>query len=524
MRPLYLLAATVFVAVFTISCPRVFALSTVATLPPGFAPFGTPESVVSGTTTVYVDPWTPNATNVRVDSASGQDRPWVRYAGGLVHLAASKDLVAVQAPPQAGIVDLSVGPPGGQLSLLSHCTGRSANTAPTGASVYAMGSGFAVDGSNVAYVDDGCGAPGSPLRLMVASHAASGPRPVSFAVPADAQVSDVTLAGPYLAYHLQTRQGGEIVEDNWQTGAERLRVADGGSQPCATTGPANQMVDEFCGLGLQADGKLARVLGSFDFYPGRPGPQEDPANQPDNRDFCRGSVAWTDPASPTWHTVASNACGTDWASSTGFSPVAAVPLMAGDRIVYPYTNFGGHAVASLDGPLKSLGDTGAIFGFDGRRALVYQTSCSAITLEALDVAQDSPVHYVPEYLMRCPVRFARAHIVLGPHPRFTVVLRCPHGCHGPLVIGTQAVVETSSSSFALAPGGRLRIVIPLSARGAIVRAARDARKHHRAATVLIDTLAVGVYDPHLSPEKNVAHTSPPYDVTTRVRARLVTGR
>ncbi len=489
-----------FALVSGIACSRAMARSVVAVLPRGIEAYGTTDAVVAGANVVYVDPWRTNVSDIRIDTDSGDDRLLMRYPEGLVHLAGSTQLLALIPPAQGPEAELLVGAPAGTLSSVSSCAKPSLGT-PEGAEGE-VGSGFALDASDVAYLDDGCGASGASLRLIVQNMASGGGPAFELPLANGVTASDVSLAGPYVAFHLDSTAGGEIVEYDWRTGAETLRVPDGGSYPCSALGPPNIEVAEFCGLAVQADGKLARLLAHFRY---------DTGYQPEQEDLCKGTIDWLSPANTIWRTVAADACG-----PSGRTPA---PLLAADRIVYPRDSYGSHAVVDLQGQRRSLGDTGQIFSFDGQRILVHTSECTGETITSDDVLNDPPLQASSSDAY-CPVRFSKARLYLGRHPHFAVDLSCPKGCWGPVIIGTSKTYDAHTSEFVIAPGGHRLISLPLTRRSAIVREAKAAAGTRKRVMVLVDTFKAFSYDPNWSPERNANNNN---SRTTRQRTRVVRG-
>lgn len=489
-----------FGLLFAVACSPAMARSVVVVLPPGFATYDIPNAVVAGASVVYVDPHKSNTTDVRIDTGAGHDRLLVRYPEGVVHLAGSTQLLALIAPPQGRAADLLVGAPGGKLSSVSSCAQPSLGR-PEGAQVD-VGTGFALDASDLAYLDDGCGAPGASLRLIVQNMAGAG-RAFELPLPNGVTVADLSLAGPYVAFHLDSTAGGEIVEYDWQTGAEVLRVPDGASYPCYAAGPPNTEVTEFCGLAVQTDGKIARQLGHLRFSPG---------SADGFSDACKGTIDWLSPTDPTWRTVAADAC--------VLSAETARSVLAGDRILYVTDSAGSHAVVDLQGRRRSLGDTGAIFGFDGQRILVHTSACTGETISSDDVLSDPPFAS-SSGAPHCPVRFSRPRLYLGRHIRFVVDLACPKGCRGPIVIGTSKVYDAHTDDFVIAPGGHRLISLPLTRRSAIVREAVGRRVTRGRVKVLVDSFTVFDYDPDSSPEQNANQSG---HRTTRLHTRVIAGR
>ena len=238
-----------------LGCSQALALSVVDALPPWFGPFGSVESSLAGSDLVYLDPYTVGSSlSLRIVSRDGRDRLLTRVRAPVSFTGSSFLLAILERTDHT----LLAGAPDGPFVAVTRCAGP--------AELSQGGRGFALDGTVVGYLDDGCGAPGSAAQVVVRDLAKGGPS-AAFAVPAGARIDDIALAGAFVAYHLQSGAQREIVEDDWQTGREVIRVADGGSRECGVAGSPNETVYDFCGLGLQPDGKLARLLGSYELTP-----------------------------------------------------------------------------------------------------------------------------------------------------------------------------------------------------------------------------------------------------------------
>jgi hypothetical protein len=375
--------------------------------------------------------------------------------------------------------ELLVGPPGGAFTSVSHCAG------PSFSSSTATGR-FAVDDDAVAYLDDACAGTGAPLRLVVQPLSpATGPtgKPAVIALPGGADLSDLRLAGRFVAFHLASPTGGQIVEDDWQAGQELVRTSDGGSGQCGQAGAHGDPAYGFCSLALQADGKLARMDAAYEISGS--GTKYDPVTSDDT---CQGTIDWLSPADAVWHRLVGGQCG-------------AALWMAGDRVL-AWSPWVLH-VFGLDGSSRSLGDPDMVYSFDGQRALVADETCTEERVISLSVLGDEPPLLSPSDRPPCPMRFSRWHLILGAHPRVTVVVSCPNGCRGPLVAGTRGgrwqYLNGHSPSFILEPGGQQRLVIPLARRSHTVRTA----KRQRTITIFLFASSIEQYDPHVVPERQI---------------------
>jgi hypothetical protein len=492
VRALYwiVLAGAVF-------CIPVQARTTAVTLPPGFAPHGAPGGVLAGSNVVYLDPrGGVYDFRLRIVSASGEDRP-------LAHLGKPTNTVVLAGSPALLVIlrafgsqtgsytgaELLAGPPAGRFARVSACA------RPSLPGAHGSAPAFAVDGDTVAYVDDACRGQSAPLQLIVQSLTADAPPPRSFELPGDARVSHMAIVGPYVAYHLSSARGEEIVEDDWQTGAEVADVPDGGSLPCDSAGPPNLTVYKFCGLALQPDGKLARLLGSFAFHPGGSSRYD----QAQDVDACQGAIDWRSPGDPTWRRVTSSAC-------------TAQPIrMAGDRILFaPSGSIEPLDVVDLQGNVRPLGQVQEIYGFDGQHVLVDEASCWTMSIVSQSVlGDDPPLPFI--YGNRCPMRWSKPRLRLGAHSTFSISVICPNGCRGPLVSGTPSYVEGHSADFIVLPRQTRRVAIPLPRHGVIVR---EARRHGRV-TVALNRFEVTTFDPRKSPESQARQSRPNVRFTVR---------
>lgn len=75
-----------------------------------------------------------------------------------------------------------------------------------------------------------------------------------------------------------------------------------------------------------------------------------------------------------------------------------------------------------------------MLGFDGQRVVVEHEDCVTDKTEVLSVdpLNDPPVPLSPLF---CDENYIHPILVLGRHPRISFTLRCPVGCHGPIVVG-----------------------------------------------------------------------------------------
>jgi hypothetical protein len=188
--------------------------------------------------------------------------------------------------------------------------------------------------------------------------------------------------------------------------------------------------------------------------------------------------------------------------------------LAGDRILYSPREFGPIAVADLQGSARQLGSVELIYGFDGEHLITDQASCSALSVVSQSVlGDDPPLRPVDD--LHCPLRYSGARLHLGRHPRFSVIVRCPHGCHGPIVVGAGDWLDGASKEFALHAGGRIRVGVRLPRNSEIVRRARRSRS----VTVSVYSFPVWSYQPREDPLNQIYRDDP----AAHIRIRLPFG-
>src|SRR4051794_28986231 len=301
------------------------ARTDVLTLPRGFAPFGDPQAALVGDHLVYREPRVFSDTVLRVVGPAGQDRPLASLGEGGASLAGSDSLLAVVHGNE-----LLTGPAEGPLTAVSHC----ARGVP------------AVDGSNVAYVEDGCGA-----HAVVVNSA----EPRRIELPEGASVDSLSLAGRYVAFH----SGSEIVVYDWQSGTERMRVPAESENTCGTSAPNGRPTESFCGLAVQSDGTVAELTGRFIYV--APGPTR--YEQGGTFDSCGGTISWLSPDDPHAHAIWSKACVDE-----------RVRIDAG-RVLFATRTIVGIGVVDLAGNERDLGEPNEVYAFDGTHVFVNEEGC-----------------------------------------------------------------------------------------------------------------------------------------------------
>lgn len=458
------------IAALLLAAPGAHARSVLLTLPRGLAPWQVEGfTAMAGQQLLYEDV---SDRHPRLWLAGPGHRDRVVARGVVGPLAASPQIAAVLRVIPHGVA-LLAGPPIGPLRRLFTCPTASAGAFP-----------FAVDGTHVAYVDDGCGRRDPAPDAVVVRDGTNPAAPQQrFALPAGARADFVSLAGRYLAYRL-TMPGGEqeIVLDDRAAGAEVLRTPPEATRTCDAAPHSGASVLAFCGLAVQADGKVAELLGEFTYYPGGAGRED----MPEVVDTCGGKVDWLSPSDPVPHRVWDRAC-------------VSQPLrFAHDRLFgalrWPFRI----GVVDVDGHELDLGDPTQVYGFDGDHVYAEHDTCVGDQIVAESVLGDDPP--LPSTAgIACPKRFPRAVLHLGRHPRLMLTVTCRFGCLGPIVVGTRNYVDAASRDFTLDPGGRTTLTIPLSRTRRLVRNARGRMR----VRVAINAFDAENFDPRRPATKQV---------------------
>ncbi|HKO28502.1 MAG TPA: hypothetical protein VJU80_13670 [Solirubrobacteraceae bacterium] len=352
-------------------------------------------------------------------------------------VASARIVAAATLPPDRHGARLFAGPVDGPLEQVGTCDVSLQNE---DGSV----STFVASGRRFAYRDRGCGSTDPPG--VVVRDGIDGREVARFPVPADQTVDYLSMAGRYVAYRVATPAGDRIVEDDARTGKEVLRVRAPGARVCAGYIRHGLAQPVFCGLDVQSDGKVAEVQGKLNDY----------------QDLCSGTASWLSPAEPRRHVITHDACG-----ETGVS-------LARDRILLG-ADVGPISVFRLDGkrydvyagtPLEP-----GVWGFDGKQVFVSRFACLGPAVFSWRVGRDAPTGV--RRSLRCPMRFHDAIVRLGDHPRVELDLTCPHGCPGPIAVGTADYIDAGTKMFFVRRGTR-RLVLPLDEDADLVRRAKKA--------------------------------------------------
>jgi hypothetical protein len=427
---------TIAIALLALAPGQSQARTDVLRLPRGFFTFGNPEVALAGDKLVYRDGVRFSPYSVRVAGPNGQDRELVRFEGGTVQFAASSGLVAVRH----GADVLAGSTPDSPLTPISHC----ASSAPV------------VDQTNVAFLEEACG-----QHAIVVQESGATPATHRIELPPDAQIDSLSIAGPYVAYRSTSHGGHDIVVDDWQTGAEAMRSPVASEMECGQTTVDNQPTASFCGIGIQADGTVAELIGRFVSIP--PGPSR--YEQGYVADTCGGTIYRLAPDDPNAHAI--------WAKACVRGPVQ----IASGRVLFASHTIIGIGVVDLAGQERELGFPNEVYGFDGAHVFVNEENCVAATVVSSSVLGDDPALAFTRSENHCTAKLLNPEVTIGPHgSRLEATLYCRHGCLGPVTVGTYDYVDAASEDFELLPGGTKRLTFRLPANSDIVRRARGKRQ------------------------------------------------
>jgi hypothetical protein len=469
------------------------ARTTVTILPPGFAAYAEPISTLVGNEVIYYDYNSGSSSHpnyaLRIVSANGVAKKLTEFplgTNGFFFKGSPSQLVIARrygpAPNSYAGAELTAGPPRGPRTTISTCA----------LPVFGSHGRFDVDGDDVAYIEDDCN--GGARRLVVRDLTAPA---AASSIPVPADVDSVALAGPYVAYH--SAASGEILEYDWRGGAEVLRTPDGGDGPCGAVSSQQPEATTFCALDVQSDGRMARLVDRFVFarVEGPHGGEDEVVF-----DTCKGHVDTIAPGESEWQQVVDHGCNREGVR------------IARDRILLQPTEYGPFTVAELDGSEHPQGAVQSLFGFDGDHVLTDQASCTSLAVVSQSVLGDDPPLEDP-YSKHCPQRYSEPRVRLGSLPSFSVTVRCPRGCHGPIVVGAGDWLDGASREFVLPPGAHTRVRIPLSRFSEIVKRA----KRKRRVTVSVYKFLVARFEEGRNPLEQVSINDPATHLTVRPARR-----
>jgi hypothetical protein len=432
-----IIAAVVGAAALAASAGPGQASSRVALVPGAI--FVDTTVAMAGERFVYSDPERHRQLEVHVVGPGRRDRMIFRrrrpHAANFA--GSSKVIVLLHITPAARAVRVHAGPVDGPLTEVSRCARGS---------LAQFGEGIAAAESHVAYVDDGCETGGS--AELVVREVLDGTEKARVPLPSGARVDYLSMAGRYVSYRLTAESAGaQIVVYDWRTGTEALRVPAGSQLDCPER---TRVLTGFCGLDVQADGKVAELLERI-------------------HSDCGGTISWLSPEDPTRHHVTDRACAPDG----HFDEVTFA--LARDRVLFAPRETFGIAVSDLSGQvLRDFGGPFRVYGFDGERVFAPEWSCIGTEIVAKRHGDtDEPWdHGDPS----CPVRLSKARLLLGARPTVRVKVRCPNGCFGPIVAGGTDWLDGESPKFLLRPGRVRRIEIPLVHDAAMLERAEGRRR------------------------------------------------
>jgi hypothetical protein len=451
------------------------ARSEVLQLPRGFDPLGDPDAALVGDHVVYSDPLASSRVRLRLAGPGGEDRPLTSFGppgARRVEIVGSQSLVAVRRDS-----DLFTGPAAGPLTNISHC----ASSTPK------------LDADNVAFPEAECG--GDPVLVVQSTE-----RHV-IALPPGTHADRLSLAGPYIAYRLARADGKhEIVVQNWQTGADAMRVPVESERECGTSTRDGKPTDSFCSMAVQSDGTVVELIGQFVFHPaGRTRYEEEYTD-----DTCGGTINWRSLADPQPHPISAHGCATE-------------PLrIASGRVLFADRPVVGIAVVDLQGNERRLGSPNQVYAFDGTNVFVNEETCIAGSIVSSSVLGDDPLlAFTRAESSTCPMRFRDARLTLGRHPRLTMTLTCRIGCLGPVVAGTDRYADAASPDFTLQPGKTRKVEIKLSRHSRLVRLARGWKQ----VRVALNTFDINFNPTRASALYEASRNPAEHHVKARVRGR-----